>query len=831
MSEPARLDSFRRYSLVALLIAPLAVAGGAPQSLAAEASAPAATPAPLAAPTPKPARAADGSTPADAGSTASPAAAADAPATDDAIVPEAFAIDEIVVSARRREESLEDVPVSVTVLSNDDLRASEVSRLDQIQQLVPSLVVARDQAGRPQFFLRGVGSPPGLLPGLAFDPGVGVYVDGVFLPRAAGQLLELVDVEQIEVLRGPQGTLYGKNTVGGAIKVDTVKPGKDLAAAAMLRPGNYGSLDTRAMLNFPVDFAGLGDRMFTRVAFGSSQRDGYVWNSYRDESLSDLDSLAFLGTLRFVPADDATIDLTGSWTKNHSKQRGGECVFRTAGAFGALVPPDPVTGETYFDACKASRPFDVQSDVASLIDSESWGTWLDTRAKIDLPGLVDGLAMRSLTAVQEQTLRARIDVDMTRFFLARQSEAGGAGIGNGGPRHQQQVSQELQVTGAALGGKLPFVAGVFAEWENGGLDADIWALPQVVNIRAKNRIDIDNWTWALFGQGTYELTSWLGLTGGLRYTQEKKGADVWWTSPFDNPAPLFADSESKVYDAWTPTASLAANAPESLLDGTPLQHALAYFTYARGFRGGGFDAVVTPTQPDAIDPVAPEHLDSFEVGFKTSSFDRRLTLNLALYQSLYDDLQVQTIVASTNAFDPRAVVLNAASAKLRGLELEALALPVQGLSIQGSVALFHGRFTDFESVSAATGDPINRAGQQMPYVPEVQTFLAIQYSHPISPGGPSWLDGWLTPRLEWYHQSDVIYVAPEVPQGTQPAYDLLNARLAYEFMDGRAEVALWAKNLTDEGYFDFAFNLLPAGTLTRYYQLPRTFGAELSYRL
>ena len=773
------------------------------------------------------ARAADGDPVPTPSSTPTPALAAPTD-TGSSIAPEVFAIDEVLVSARRRVEPAQDVPLSVTVLSNEDLRASQVERLDEIQQLVPSLVVARDQAGRPQFFLRGVGSPPGLLPGLAFDPGVGIYLDGVFQPRAAGQLLDLVDVAQIEVLRGPQGTLYGKNTVGGAIKVDTVKPRDAVEAFAMLRPGNLGSLDTRAMLNFPV--AGLDRRLLARVAFGSSRNDGYVWNAYRDESLSNLDSLAFLGTLRFVPADDATIDLTGSWTRNHARQRGGQCVYRTDGAFGALLPPDPDTGETFFDACRASRPFEVESDVASLLDAESWGTWLDTRAKIGLPGLADGLAMRSLTAVQEQSLRARIDIDMTRFFLARQSETGG-GTGNGEPRHQQQVSQELQLTGAALDGRLPFVGGFYAEWERGHLDSDLWALPQVVHIRAKNRIDVDNRTWALFGQATYEITPWLGLTGGLRYSEEKKGADVWWTSPFDAPEPLFADSADATYGAWTPMASLAASAPRTLLEGSPLEHLLAYFTYARGFRGGGFDAVVTPTRPDGIDPVQPEYLDSFEVGLKTSSLDGRLTLNLALYESLYDDLQVQTIVASTNAFDPRAVVLNAASAKLRGLELEARAQPVRGLAIEASLSLLDGRFTDFDSISAATGDAIDRAGQRIPYVPEVQAHVAIQYALPVATGGPAWLDGWLTPRLEWYHQSDVIYVAPEVPQGTQPAYDLLHARLAYEFLDGRAEVALWGRNLTDQAYFDFAFNLLPAGTLTRYYQLPRTFGAEISYRL
>lgn len=739
------------------------------------------------------------------------------------------AVEEILVTARRREERLEDTPVSVTALSEETLREAGVTRLAEIQQLVPSLSVTRDQAGRPQFFLRGVGTPPGLLPGFAFDPGVGIYLDGVYLPRAAGRLLDLVDVEQIEVLRGPQGTLYGKNTVGGAVNITATKPKEEIEGFAMVRPGNLGSLDTRAMLNLPVGAGVLEDRVFLRAAFGSSNREGYVENTFRDETLSDVNSQAFLGTLRIVPTDDLVLDLSGTWARNHARQRGGECVYRTDGAFGALLPPDPDTGETFFEACGASQPFRVESDVASLIDAESWGAWLNARWDADVSGAIEALSIRSLTAWQEQRFRTRFDIDMTGFFLARQAEAGG-GISNGGPREQRQISQEIQINGSALDGRLPFVAGVFTQWEKGGVDADLWALPQVVDIQADNRIDIDNWTWALFGQASYDATHWLSLTAGLRYTEENKGASQWWTTPFGNPEPVFDDSADATYGAWTPTGTLSASLPDAYLDDIAMEHVLGYFSYARGFRGGGFDAVITPTAPDSIAPVAPETLDAFELGVKTIAAGQRLFVNASLYTSLYDDLQVQTIVASANAFDPRSVVLNAAKAQMRGFELEMLALPLDGLRVEGSLSLFHGRYDEFESISATTGMPIDRAGERMPYVPDTQAHLAVQYSFPLSFDGPAWLQGWLTPRIEWYHQSSVIYVAPEVPQGTQPAYDLLHARVSYDFLEDRAQVALWGRNLTDQSYFDFAFNLLPAGTLTRYYQLPRTFGAELSYR-
>lgn len=742
---------------------------------------------------------------------------------------ERFAVEEIVVSARRRSERLEQTPVAVSALPESTLRTAGVTHLADIRQLVPSLNVAQDQAGRSQFFLRGVGTPPGMLPGFAFDPGVGVYLDGVYLPRAAGRLLDVVDVEQIEVLRGPQGTLFGKNTVGGAINITSAKPTDEIEGFVLVRPGNFGSIDTRVMLNAPVGPGALREKLFVRAAFGSSNRDGYVENRFRDETLSNLGSMAFLGTVRFVPTESLTFDLSGTWAKNRARQRGGECVVRTEGAFGSLVPPDPETGETFFDACRASQPFEVESNVASLLDSESWGTWLDARWDADVSGPLDRLSVRSLTAWHEQQFRARFDIDMTRFFLARHAEVGGT-PGNGGPRDQRQVSQEIQVSGSAFDGRLPFVAGAFFQWEDGGIEADLWALPQAVNIRARNRIAIDNWTWALFGQTTWDATDWLSLTAGVRYTEEEREVDQEWTTPFENPDPVFADSAEATNGAWTPTATLAATVPPDLLPDAFVDHAMAYFGYARGFRGGGFDAIIAPTPPEEISPVRPEYLDSFELGFKTTAADERLFLNLALYQSLYEDMQVQTIVASTNAFDPRTVVLNAADSRIRGFEMEAMALPIAGLRIEASMSLLHGRYTSFESISAATGLPVDRAGEKLPYVPDIQSHVAVQYSFPVAFEGPVWLHGWLTPRFEWYHQSEVMYVAPEVPLGTQPAYDLLHARVSYDFADDRAQVALWGKNLANEAYFDFAFNLLPAGTLTRYYQLPRTFGAELSWR-
>jgi iron complex outermembrane receptor protein len=259
-------------------------------------------------------------------------------------------VEEIVVQARKRAELLEDTPVSVTALSENTLREAGITRLDQIQDLVPNLQVAGGLSGQDvQLRIRGVGTDRA---DLAFDPGVGVYVDGVFLPRAQGNFLDVLDVAQIEVLRGPQGTLFGKNTVGGAINMTTVKPGPDPEAFAFVRTGNFGTAVSRLSLNMPVDIGWFEDKLFSRLTVGTNNRRGYVYNALRDEYWSDSNSVTFLGSLRFIPVPELTIDLSGTWSNEHTHAMAGRCI--------PVREDAPLSGPTLFDACKKSnQPYPI----------------------------------------------------------------------------------------------------------------------------------------------------------------------------------------------------------------------------------------------------------------------------------------------------------------------------------------------------------------------------------------------------------------------------------------------------------------------------------------
>lgn len=733
-------------------------------------------------------------------------------------------VEEIVVSARKRSELLEDTPVSVTAINEATLRAANVQRIDQIGELVPNLTFTSRRNVEADIRIRGVGANTGEI---AFDPGVGLFVDGVFLSRAFGGILDVLDIQQIEVLRGPQGTLFGKNTVGGAVNISTVRPSENLEGFVYLRPGNFGAINTRAMLNLPIAIGPLKNKVFLRAAIATVNDAGYTYNEFRDVTSSDRNSLTFLGSIRILPIEDVTIDVSGSWSRFHNNGKGGQCVVVQEGGLGGLAPG-------YFDACKRSQPFVFGANVDNLVDVTSFGTWGTIAWDLGDVGPLQDLSIKSITSWRKQLPRRRHDFDGTEIPVLAVSNVGGSPI-DGREGFQQQISQEVQVNGRAID-RLDYVLGYFAFWEQAVTHSGTAVTAGPVRALTDDSDRIDNWNWAIYGQATWDVTEWLGLTGGLRYTEEKKGIEIvnrLVTEVETERPPETSGQNSEIFTAWTPMASIAFLTPEALLADLNLDHLMAYFTYARGFKGGGFNAVLAGSSVD--NSFAPEFLDSFEIGFKTIALEQRLTMNLSFFTANYDDIQVSTLIDTTppgsETPDFDRVILNAAEATNRGLELEVLALPFDGLQISGNLGYLQARYDEFLGISDVTGGPTDRAGQRLPQVPDFQSFLAVQYSFPVDLAGPAWLQGWITPRMEWSYTSSTLYAGPEIPQATQRGFNLLNARLSYDWLDDRAQVALWGQNLTNEAYFNHANPLVSSfGAVVRYYAPPRTFGGELSVR-
>lgn len=736
------------------------------------------------------------------------------------------AIDEIVVQARKRDELIQDTPVSVTAVSSVTLEKMNATRLDDIEQMVPNLRITSGQNGvNGNIRIRGVGATN---TDIAFEPGVGLFVDGVFLPRSLGSLIDLVDVQQIEVLRGPQGTLFGKNTVGGAINVTTAKPEPEYSANALVRTGNYSLVETRAGFNAPVEIGGLGDRVFTRMAFRTLREDGYTHNEYADNDWSNRDALSFLGSVRILPFDYVTVDVSGLWSNEHSRSRGGQCV---------VVRPSPLF-RTVQAACESSRPYHFSADTAGLTDVSSYGSWGTVNWDVGQVGLLDELSVKSITAWREQRARLRQDLDMTAATLSftgdpfLKLDSTGDGSNGGAPGEQRQVTQEFQANARA--GKFSFVAGAFTFWEDGS-DTRTVTYNLGRSTSTETETTIDNFTWALYGQATWDVFEWLSGSLGLRYSEDRKAADQ-RVDLLGDEAPTFDDAE-ETFGAWTPMASLSFLTPRRWLEPTPFDHLVAYVTYARGFKGGGFNAVLNPQSEADLESFDPEYFNSYELGTKLLMFENRLAMNTSGFIGKWKDQQVQAFatvgVGDGGVPQVQNRTLNAAESTIYGAELEFVGVPTPELRLEGSLGYLHTEYDNFDrAVSFLDGDEIDRSGQRFAETPRLQTMLAAQYSFPIDRLPWRRIKGWLTPRLEWSYQSDVFYEGPELgAAAVQDAYHLLHGKLTYEFDDDRASVGLWARNLTDERYFDQAFSLGGSiGTFNRFYAQPRTYGAEVSYK-
>jgi iron complex outermembrane receptor protein len=321
----------------------------------------------------------------------------------------------------------------------------------------------------------------------------------------------------------------------------------------------------------------------------------------------------------------------------------------------------------------------------------------------------------------------------------------------------------------------------------------------------------------------------------LRWTEERKKISKLQFSTF-NPESVGIDAANQAtFTAWTPMASLALTVPEEYLDETPVEHLMGYFTYSQGFKGGGFNATIGSQGTD-LERFAPEYLDSWELGVKTISFARRLTMNASFFFGDYRDLQVATISARPDEDGDglpefTRSVRNAGKATTRGLELEVMAAPIEGLRIRGSVGLIRGVYSQFLGEDGYTGDAIDRAGETFNNIPEFQTNLSLQYSLPVQAFGPAWTEGWFTAYMDWSYRSEVHYGPSEVTPVVQPGFNLVDLRVSYDFMDDKAQLALWTKNLLDVDNHTGGGSLVQLfGFVSRYYNPPRTLGAELSYR-
>ncbi len=731
-------------------------------------------------------------------------------------------IEEIIVTAERREANLQDVALSVTSFSATDLENYQVESLGDLQSLVPNLSLHVGDANNAVVYIRGVGQIDSVA---FFEPGVGIYLDDVYLGRAQGAFLDVLDVERIEVLRGPQGSLYGRNTVGGAVKYVSALPSDDLTAKLSATVGDYSQLDYRATLSGPI----VADKLSGRLTAAYLSRDGYSNNAFDGKDDGDRKTTFVRGVLNLQASDNVSLQLTADYTDSDPDRS------RTP----AKVTPidvlvvDPYTfGLSVSSFAANTDPFSVNADFNTIEQTKTKG--VDFKLDWDVS---DTLSFKSITSYRELEYGTEIDLDGTpinAFGIFYFSD-------------QDQTTQEFQLT--YQDDRLSVVGGLYYFNEEGTtFDGGVFS-NFLIALSGDSTFSTDS--YATFGQLDYDFNEKLTGIFGVRYTDEKKSYSrraedfdltslagimfdpVTFAVSYANPELLVPGSADLALDGGIGVPRPGASPAPANFDNVSLKGGLKYQlsddaqifgTISEGFKSGGFNGRVADGQ---LDPYAEETLLSYEIGTKTEWLENRLRVNGAAFYTSYDNMQVSSFEASADGLTFIPVFTNAGAATIKGAELEMTALLTDRLTLVGNVGYLDGAYDEFfAQPDPVTGAVIDVSDQRkIVNSPEWDTFLGLSYSLPVGSAGELIFAG------NWSHRSKTYLEINSSENLAQGAYSLYDASVTFNSSDEHWRVILGGKNLTDEQYRTHAFDLSAfPGVELGYYNPPRTYRLFVSYQ-
>jgi len=675
--------------------------------------------------------------------------------------------EEIVITAERRESSLQSTPLSITALSGAALDRSGVEDTAELPMVTPGLVFTTNSVfGQP--YIRGVGSD---LITAGADPAVAVLVDDVYQARSVAAVQDFFDVDRVEIVKGPQGTLLGRNTTGGAIRIFTRDPTAEFGADADLLFGNYDQLRVRGFVNIPV----VDDRVMLRISGLRSQRNGFSENLFLGRDLDDADVWATRGKLLLVATDQLEILVSGDFSHDHSTR------------FLAPKVSPPLTGSPAYLAggTVPADPRDVLFDTQPFVDAEAWGT----SSKIAWHS--NSLAFDSITAFRKTDFRERLDLDATEISF----------LTNAPHERSESLTQEFQLR-SRNPGAFDWVTGAYyqREWVSQSLDVQV--VP--ASIRDQPNADLTTDAFAVFGEASYAFLERWRFAAGVRYSYEKKRENYVETV---NGAIVASFKPKDHWDAWT---------PRFVLEYQPVDMIMLYATVARGFRSGGYNTTVA--QPYPFDP---EYLWSYEAGVRWSLWGDRGHLHIAGFYGDYDDMQLQ--VVSPNSAVPYPLVENAGSATIWGVESEWFLRPFEGFELDGALAFLDTRIDNLVAVNPNSPVPeFDQSGNRLPKAPRFSAWVGAAYSLPF-------LFGTLTARVDYKYQSRIYFDVFQDHFASQSSYGLVGARLSFAVADSGWVLSVWGENLSDELYAQS--NIRLDGSLGNlfFWGMPRTYGLQVAF--
>jgi iron complex outermembrane receptor protein len=707
-------------------------------------------------------------------------------------------LEEIVVTAEHREVSLQDTQISMSAFSADAIRELGISNGLDLFGFAPNVNVQPYQGGRTglSFSIRGIVNAETLI---TFDPGVSVYMDNVLIAKNVGSQLDVAEFERIEILRGPQGTLYGRNTMGGAVNYITKKPVDEFEGRVTGTLGNYARRDLRAMVNVPLlgSDSGFGE-LNLRASGGIIKRDGVQENDLKGPGVTDefgtMDRKVGLVHLQWQATDDLTFLYTYDITRIDEVPLVPWATFTSSAGAGPVFSPFLESDENdypesgLFDATENTADTDVDGHALNI----AWN-------------LTDKLTLQSITGYR----------DMQNYGAAESDGTPVPGLSTRDEQEFESWSQELRLVGSAFDDRFQFTAGAFYWDEDGDVFNTVTAFgnPSQSNAVAK----YSNESWAAYTQATWFITERLDVTGGLRYTYEDREMNkANLAAPFDRP--IYYDDYVKLPGVEGTIFPKASDDFDNVswLVSVGYDWSDDVMTYAKvstGFQSGGFN--VRDTRPASFTQgYDDETLTSYELGLK-SEWGGRVMVNAAVFFGDYQDKQV-------NVFDPETLgnVRQNADAEIWGAELEVLAQLTEHWQVGLGYGYLDKEFTEFNDLQ---GNDVSDS-TNFTYAPDNTANGHIAYEYPMDIGS-------LRARVDWSYRDDMNFLAPVPEPNHSGSFHLFNARISLDEIDGFGDttmrVSLWGKNLADEGYWTSGVNILNTlGLAFNLWGEPRTYGVD-----
>lgn len=712
-------------------------------------------------------------------------------------IKETVGLEEITVTARKTRENLQSAPVAVTAFTAAAIEARGIRDVKDLGSSVPNLSVGTNSSGSSSavsFGMRGLAQTDGLN---TYDQAVGLYIDGVYMPRAIGNMLDLVDVERIEVIRGPQGVLYGKDTIGGAVNVVTRKPDSTFGGYGQVTFGSRDRKDVTLSVNIP-----LADGLAVRLTGATLNQDGYgrfilnpdVRASDHHVDLGQMQLRYTHGPLELVLAADGA----------HQRQKVAQASLvaivnsPTNQLYNSVTGAD--IGPKYI--C-ADKDYCSYANYIPPDNLDLWGTSLT--ATYDF----GAAQFKSITAYRYSHWLGGLDADETPFDSLELRDL---------TQKNKQFSEEVQLNGKAFDKKLTWLAGAYYSNETSDYEYNAFILhglyPAIgVDADIHQLSDQKTRTMAIFGQASYKITNRLSATVGARGSWIRKEFEGELNSLNSGIVIFPLTDASKNWSFFNPKLSVEYQASRD---------AMIYASITRGNRSGGFNGRAQ-TLAAVLRPYAPEIVTQYEVGAKTEWFDRKLRINVAGFYSDYKDIQLTALAPSSSGggtFD--TVIANAGRAKIYGGELEAEAQLAKGLRANMSAGYTHNEFSDIDPLAIAAGVV---EGSKLPRAPKWTYAVGLEYRSAVGTLGD------IVARVDYSHTTGFQFSAKNSDLAAARPYGLLSARIAFTPAGTRLEISAFGKNLADKAYRVHGQGLEDSlGQVIAFQGPPREWGISAKYR-